>query len=485
MNLHQNTSSGNHEIVISSNFQNFGPGNIIPHWCYHKVTSCGKPDFVAITILSELLYLYRLNNGEEFANSYVYFERKFNLTRTQLQDATLRLHKSGLVERTFRTVLVHGHKIPSILHLKLNIEALKALMPSGNGGDDKSNNDPENGAHADEFDNNDSIGLSLDNKQAFFYARGFVNSSQADLEISHPQLNKISIRKSRSSGSSFCKIGRCFQEFHPLDLSDVRALQAASGRDFDSNFCNQLLLRIAEKYPDYKFPTKTAFMSYMSKMLEHELRDAVVVSNGSFRFKDSISLEDNEALAKERYLESVERTRDTSLAGQLRRKIAGVFGVNLAYQLLSNSSFYVDRVDDSCFVFKANSQVNISEYQHERLLGEIRSVYGQNIESLSFVSKDKKIINIDAYSSMNARRVVDTNIDEGIWAKMRRSLIAVCGEAVDRHWFSKLIPTINDEEKTISLKCTSGFIRDWIETNYRSLIERVIPSGFKLAEVVV
>ena len=37
-----------------------GVGNIVPHWWYKEIRATGdKPDLVAITILSELYFLYR------------------------------------------------------------------------------------------------------------------------------------------------------------------------------------------------------------------------------------------------------------------------------------------------------------------------------------------------------------------------------------------------------------------------------------------
>ena len=84
-----------------------GVGNIVPHWWYKEIRATGdKPDLVAITILSELYFLYRKNNGAEFNDGYTYFERKFDFTRSQLKDAIIRLDNKGLAYRSFRTIVV-------------------------------------------------------------------------------------------------------------------------------------------------------------------------------------------------------------------------------------------------------------------------------------------------------------------------------------------------------------------------------------------
>jgi len=133
MSIAKKLPRGNIITNTRNNTVNLGSGNIIPHWWYKKIKAAGdKPDLVAITILSELWFLYRKSSGNEFNDGYTYFERKFEFTRAQLQDATLRLHESGIVTRSFRTVVVNGRNFSNELHLQLNLNALLALMPAGN-----------------------------------------------------------------------------------------------------------------------------------------------------------------------------------------------------------------------------------------------------------------------------------------------------------------------------------------------------------------
>ena len=345
--------------------------------------------------------------------------------------------------------------------MKLNIDVLVGLMPSD------INQPGQTGGGAPDVNF-----LSSGSEGEVFSAQVLDNSGMGSTKISKDNISnrKISIRKSRSSESSFCKqnlsefadrFGRALDDFHPLDSSDVRALQAASGRDFDSNFVNQLLLRVADKHPNHKFPTKTAFMSYMSKLLHYEIRDAVVVSNGSFKFKDSSSSEVCSGVDKEKYLESVEHTRDTSLAGQLRRKIAGVFGVNLAYELLSNSSFCVSGVESDEFDLISRSVLEMSDFQKERLLSEVKCVFGDEIRLINF-----KNPNVVRAHSLQTKAIDDRSIDQivandlkpqenldqmGVWGRVRQGLISVFGDSSDKNWFSKLDAKIDESNKAITL----------------------------------
>ena len=57
---------------------------------------------------------------------------------------------------------------------------------------------------------------------------------------------------------------------------------------------------------------------------------------------------------------------------------------------------------------------------------------------------------------------------------MRQRLIATYGEVTDRNWFSKLEAVENVKKNEIKLKSPNSFIRDWIESNYFDVIEKVI-----------
>ena len=346
MKLYQTASNSNSEIIRSvaesSHSIIVSSGNTVPNCWYHRIFSCGKPDLVGITVLAELLALHHANGGKEYSNGYSYLEQKLNFTRYQLRNCTLRLHKSGLVTRSLKTVLIRGRKFANELHLKLNVDALVKLIPSD---------------IVEENDNSDS-----------------------DFDFRDP-------------------LGKTMSEFHPIGLSDAKALQARSGRDFDIHFINQLLLKVSSKHPDHKFLTKDAFLNYMSKLLQNEMRDASRISNNSCKFKTR----ENEELQKENYLQSVENNTDIT---------------STATKSITNSKADLLKTDNST-----------------------RS-------------------------------------------KVRLHLIAVYGEMVDKHWFSKLIASEDLEWRTLTLKAPSDFYKDYIHQNYGALIERIcLEENFQVVEV--
>ncbi|PCJ28930.1 MAG: hypothetical protein COA94_03350, partial [Rickettsiales bacterium] len=161
-----------------------GIGNIVPHCWYKSIKApSGKPDLVAITILSELWFLHRKSGGVEFNDGYSHFERKFDFSRSQLQDATLRLHETGLLRRSFRALVINGRTFPNELHLALNIVALMAMLPNGGG-----------------FVGGSSSGLDMESSNSddgeIFHGEVFGNSVQHSLETpeEHIRNRKISLR---------------------------------------------------------------------------------------------------------------------------------------------------------------------------------------------------------------------------------------------------------------------------------------------------
>ena len=74
--------------------------------------------------------------------------------------------------------------------------------------------------------------------------------------------------------------------------------------------------------------------------------------------------------------------------------------------------------------------------------------------------------------------------DNSTWSRVRLHLIAVYGEMVDKHWFSKLIASEDLEWRTLTLKAPSDFYKDYIHQNYGALIERIcLEENFQLVEV--
>ncbi|MDP2727858.1 MAG: DnaA N-terminal domain-containing protein [Dehalococcoidia bacterium] len=110
-------------------------GNIIPHgWYTGLLTAGGRPDLVAITVLSEIVYWYRPSRqgGRKFSSdlyqrSYESLASFFGFNVRQVKNAVRRLEDHGLVERAFRTIDVNGQKFCNVLFFQVFPNAIQSL----------------------------------------------------------------------------------------------------------------------------------------------------------------------------------------------------------------------------------------------------------------------------------------------------------------------------------------------------------------------
>ncbi|MCZ6901852.1 MAG: hypothetical protein O7C59_08960 [Rickettsia endosymbiont of Ixodes persulcatus] len=126
-------------------------------------------------------------------------------------------------------------------------------------------------------------------------------------------------------------------DFHPLTQEEVDLLQVKSNREFNLTFINKLLLKLAEQYPEHHFGHKKVFLNYMAKALAHELRETTQANCQQFQFKSS-----DVNKAKDRYLDKIEGSLDTSKQSQLKHKIIGSFDPNdvaIVFRTVNNKRY--------------------------------------------------------------------------------------------------------------------------------------------------
>lgn len=233
----------------------------------------------------------------------------------------------------------------------------------------------------------------------------------------------------------------------------------------------------------------------MSKALTYELRDAVKVSNESFRIKSNISVDEQVRILEESFLSKIENNRDTSLSSVIARKLAGVLEPSIAYEFLSGASFPrnniptdndTDNTDNNTLKIKLHKKIELNSSQYDAILTQVKAVYGNHINSLSLELKSTTSSNSsyqknDLSSTPNAPRIF-----KGVWGRVRQALIDTYGEATDRNWFSKLEVFEDKDKSELRLKAPTSFVRDWISQNYQDLIEKICTrENYQLAGVSI
>lgn len=120
-------------------------GNVIPNSWWKAITfDSGKPDSVAVVILSEIVYWYRATEklcertgkitgydkrfkADKLQRSYQSFSDKFGFTKRQVAEAMKRLQKMGLVTLEYRTINVNGQQLNNVLYIEPVAELVEKI----------------------------------------------------------------------------------------------------------------------------------------------------------------------------------------------------------------------------------------------------------------------------------------------------------------------------------------------------------------------
>ena len=463
-----NAESQTNKISIS--------GNIVPsNWYHNLLRPCGKSDTTAIAILSELVFLHRYNGNTEFQLNFNYFKRKFNFGVSQAKDAVIRLEQAELLKRSLRTVIVRGRRFTNEMFLVLNIENVLKLN-----GQDQAKKFPLSG-RKQKTDSPEISSDNIDKKE---------NNKKSRSTESNFNLNS-SLAKENSSADVIRKQRFSLASFYPLAQLDIDKLQMLCGREFSSNAINEILQNLSIKLPNHSFPHKAAFIKYMGKALAHEMRDAVKISNERFKIKSNITSEEIITQAREEFLNEIENCRDTSPKMQLSRKLAGILEPSIAYDFLMSASF-VDNTESlkaDNFKIILRKKMTLSQSEHRLILAQVQSVYGDHINRLNITSSQDAETTDASFKQPRALQKEDAKSFEGIWGKIRQGLIDYYGSggnAMDNAWFGKLTAEVDSDAKKLTLKAESKFIKDWVQSNYSHLIDKLCSLyNYNLGEVVV
>jgi len=463
-----------------------GVGNIIPNWMYKKIlTTGGKSDTMAIALLSDLWFLYRSTGQEEHQKDYDYFCNKFNLSRYQVREAFIRLEALGLMKRSVGTIIVQGRKIANILFVTLNVKKLLEITPSylrPESDDDGNNNDQ--------------------NQESIFFESRVGDSKNKDSKISEGRIVKNNLKENRSTKSNFCKnslleekpiqtrsmfpvTGFSLSSFYPLSQPETKKLQALCGREFSGNAINEILFSMSKRLTDRYFRSKKAFMNYMAKALTYEMRDAVKISNETFRIRSNMNADQIMKQQQEAFLSRIEESTDTTTAAQLSRKLASILPPDLAYDFLLAAKFPL-HATSSDLKISLQKSIDLSQRQYRLILEQVQSVYGSFISSLEFIVKNQESPKVNVSDVISPVDDAYPQSLSGVWGRIRTGLIKTYGEGIDHNWFSKLKVNVDEERGEIKLQAPTLFIRDWIQQNYQHLLERFCnKENYRLMEVTV
>jgi len=272
------------------------------------------------------------------------------------------------------------------------------------------------------------------------------------------------------------------KDFYPLSKEDCSLLQAKSGRDFCLRAMNEILSDMSKRLSDRYFKSKNAFISYMSKAFSNEMRDPFKINNETFRIRSNLTTEEINFKDQEQFLAKIENIQEVSPEVHFKKKLACVLNPAKSYELLK--AYKRISFDKSVFQIHLYKPVLLSEFEKEIILKQVKATHDRftngelvTFDKLEILMPEKSVFEERKGRVPNIKtQTLTTPIPDTTWGKVRKNLISLYGEVIDRHWFSKLAAEVKEESRAIHLKAPTNFIRDYIVREYLASIERISKS---------
>lgn len=293
-------------------------GNITPHDWYEKFTNNrGRPDLSLISVLAEIVYWYRPKKvkdnqtgdityvnkflGDAWQTSYEHFEKKFGFNREKLRRIFVKLEQMGICYREFRNVKLRGQTYNNRLFIHLSPQFLSSYADNKKFTELKTINNPVKpdfsapkreggsphfgGDHLIDKENKNNIFKNRSTECKSIFGK---NSFKKEESVKKPV--RLDFNEAKP-----------LKDFYPLNKDDASRLQSLSGRGFSLNAMNEILLDMSKRL-DRTFSSKAQFISYFSKCLSNEKRDAVKTDNINFKIKANITNEEKKYAKQEAIL---------------------------------------------------------------------------------------------------------------------------------------------------------------------------------------
>jgi len=267
---------------------------------------------------------------------------------------------------------------------------------------------------------------------------------------------------------------------YPLTKEDCVKLQRLSGRDFSIQAMNEILLDMLKRL-DNRFCSKAQFITYFGKCLRFEMRDAIKTGNDNFHIKENITLINQKEIDREKqieqYLAKIEQQAIVYVCpeNQLKARLANVLAPLRSYELLSNIKDFV--IVGSVLRIYLRTDCNLSQYEKDVVLSQVHSIYSTSeldIESVEYVVEN--VCNpVNGHKGLQIKQpLVKPILQQDVWGDICQQLIQIYNIHVYNNWFSKIIPIIDKDAKTIKLKAPNSFIQEEIIKRYGDTIKRLL-----------
>jgi hypothetical protein len=179
-------------------------------------------------------------------------------------------------------------------------------------------------------------------------------------------------------------------------------------------------------------------------------------SESSFNFKNSYSEAKN--------LADILPLIDHGTCEELRSKSGRPFSDNFIIQLVLKMSKN-PKITATFKFFKGFIAYMAKVLQYEKH----DAVKTSNV---NFKFKDNIPVNNNEHQEQQ-KTSEPLELPDGIWGDVCKKLVDVYDEYTYKNWLSKLIPVIDEENKTIELKAPNSLVKQWVEDNYGRTIKQI------------
>lgn len=373
-------------------------GNFIPsEWRDLKGLDGTRLSKTAKHLLSIIVYNFNLskNAEDELQKSYLFFQDKLDVCQRRVRQCLVELEKAGYISVYLTSVVKNHIKSNNILCIKLlkNFEKNTKKVsgePEKNFSTNTKNFQPHNIIDnidvINEINKNNSY-RGTDKQIVARYADSAENCNNND----DYGCGEVSRETDKRSDSKLKKrySGTKLEDYYPLSNNDVRYLMQQSGRQFNKNFVNQLMLKLSEQNPENTFYHKCAVLSYMVKALGREIRqeDNVNVDGYKLKRRNAVNpLERPDLIVNKtvkQFLSAIRKTTGDDPKSILMRKIARTIEQNAAYELLISCD--LTEPEGDTYPLRLLRNVKFSESVLDNLLLIVQTVYGQYISNIQMV----------------------------------------------------------------------------------------------------
>ena len=187
----------------------------------------------------------------------------------------------------------------------------------------------------------------------------------------------------------------------------------------------------------------------------------------------NLSSEETRVEEVEKFLTEIEYSPQVSPEWHFKKKLASVLEKNKAYFLLK--AYRSIAIEDGIARLNLYKSVDLTPSDIGIVLSQIKATHEMFENGIyTQVEKVEFMLPKASHQALSASKAVE--LPNSLWGSIRCQLITIYGQAIDSHWFSKLDAKVDEDKRTIELKASNGFLKDWIERNYEQAIERIATS---------